>query len=86
MSILINSLRFWDEEDYPQGHICMYVYEILSILSSAHAWTSVILAGERDIAVVNLLRVLARMREQVIKCKKSYQFAIGRGLNLLYYK
>ena len=48
MSILINSLRFWDEEDYPQGHICMYVYEILSILSSAHAWTSVILAGERD--------------------------------------
>ena len=41
---------------------------------------------ENVIAVVILLRVLARMskwREQVTKCKKIYHFAIGRGLNIL---
>jgi len=38
---------------------------------------------ENMIAVVILLRVLARMwRKQVIKCKNFYHFAIGRGLNL----
>ena len=36
----IDSLRFWDEDDYK--------YEIFSILSIAHAWTSVILGGKRD--------------------------------------
>ena len=68
------SFRFWDEEDYE--------YEIFSMLSSARAWASVILAGKCS----SLLRVLARMsywREQVIKCKKFYHFAIGRGLNVL---
>ena len=41
---------------------------------------------ENLIAVVILLGVLARILErwkQVIKCLKSYHFAIGRGLNLL---
>ena len=44
---------------------------------------------ENVIAVVILLRVIARMswwREQVIKCKKFYHFAIGKGLNLLHYE
>ena len=36
------------------------------------------------IAVVILRLVL--WRQQVIKCKKFYHFAIGRGLNLLQYK
>ena len=38
---------------------------------------------ENAIAVVNLLPVVARMswwRTQVIKCLKSYHFAIGKGL------
>ena len=35
----MESFRFWDKEDYE--------YEIVSILSIAHAWTSVILAGNR---------------------------------------
>ena len=34
----VTELRFWDDDDYD--------YEISSILSSAHAWTSVILGGE----------------------------------------
>ena len=38
--LLAESFRFWDEDDYE--------YEIFSILSIAHAWTSVILAEERD--------------------------------------
>ena len=40
MFYLLESFRFWDEDDYE--------YEIFSILSIAHAWTSVILAGKRD--------------------------------------
>ena len=37
----LESFRFWDEDDYE--------YEILSVLlSSALAWTNVILAGKRD--------------------------------------
>ena len=32
-------VKFWDKDDYK--------YEIFSILSIAHAWTSVILAGKR---------------------------------------
>ena len=39
---LIESFRFWDEDDYE--------YEIFSILSFSYAWTSVILAGKRDIS------------------------------------
>ena len=39
------------------------------------------------IAVVILLQVLVRMWwENVIKCKRIYNFAIGRGLHLLQYK
>ena len=34
------SFRFWDEDDYQ--------YEIFLVLSSALAWTNVILAGKRD--------------------------------------
>ena len=58
-----------------------YEYEISPILSSTHVRTSVILAAKLDLAVVILLRVLARMsqwREQVIKCRKFYLFAVGR--------
>ena len=35
----IESFRFWDDDDD-------YEYEIFSILSTAHVWTSVILAGK----------------------------------------
>ena len=38
----IESFRFEEEYDYE------YEYEIFTILSSAQAWTSVILAGKRD--------------------------------------
>ena len=37
---LVETFRFWDEYNYE--------YEILSILNSACAWTSVILAGKHD--------------------------------------
>ena len=36
----IESFRFWDEDDYE--------YQILSILSITHPWTSVILAEKCD--------------------------------------
>ena len=36
----IESFRFWDEDDYE--------YEILSILSITHTWTSVILEEKHD--------------------------------------
>ena len=36
----IESFRSWDKDDYE--------YEMFSVLSSARAWTSVILAGKRD--------------------------------------
>ena len=35
----LESFRFWDDDDFE--------YEIFSVLSIAHAWTSVILAGKR---------------------------------------
>ena len=38
--LILESFRFWDEDDYE--------YEIFSILSSALAWTNVILAGKCD--------------------------------------
>ena len=42
----------WELEILRRGRLStrihMYVYEIFSILSSAHAWTSVILEGKRD--------------------------------------
>ena len=38
--LILESFRFWDEDDYE--------YEIFSILSSALAWTNVILAGKGD--------------------------------------
>ena len=37
MFYLLESFRFWDEDDYE--------YEIFSILSIGQVWTSVILAG-----------------------------------------
>ena len=37
---LVETFRFWDEYNYE--------YEILSLLNSACAWTSVILAGKHD--------------------------------------
>ena len=62
--------------------------QIFPILSSAHAWTSVILAGKRDSyrhSTTNFSENVV-VAEQVIKCNKSYHFASGRGLNLLQYK
>ena len=61
-----------------------YEYEIFSILSSARAWTSGILAGKRD-SRRTLLWALARMswwQKQVIKFLRFYRFAIGRAPNL----
>ena len=55
---------------FPQ-HLVVHAREIASF------WR------ENVIAVVILLRVLARMsywRKQVIKCKKFYRYRIGRGL------
>ena len=37
---ILESFTFWDEDDYE--------YEIFSVLSSARAWTNVILAGKRE--------------------------------------
>ena len=39
-TLSLETFRFWDEYDNE--------YEIFSVLSSARAWTSVILAGKRD--------------------------------------
>ena len=53
-------------------------YRVLLTREPASFWR------ENVIAVVILLRVLARMsqwREQVIKCEKFFHFAIGRGRN-----
>ena len=36
----IESFRSWDKDDYE--------YEMFAVLSSARAWTSVILTGKRD--------------------------------------
>ena len=40
LNLLLESFRLWDEDDYE--------YKIFSILSNAHPWTSVILAGKGD--------------------------------------
>ena len=50
------------------------MYDIFSILRTSLIWR------ENEIAVVTLLRVLARMSwwwKQVVKCKKFYHLAIG---------
>ena len=64
--------------------------EIFSVLSSACAWHSVILAGKRDSRRHSTTgfseTVVVTETSLVIKWKKFYQFAIGRGLNLLQYK
>ena len=55
------SFRFWDEDDYE--------YEIFPILSSARAWTSVILAGKRD----SSRRSTTSISENVQVAGTSYQ-------------
>ena len=52
---------FWDENDYE--------YEIFSILSIAHAWTSVILAGKRDSRRLST----TSFSENVVVAGTSYQ-------------
>ena len=75
----IENFRFEREDDYE--------YKIFSILSTerARARASVILAGKRGRhrhSTTGLAR-MSQWREQVVKCKKFYNFAIGKGLNLL---
>ena len=58
---ILESFRFLDEYDYE--------YEIFSILSSAHAWTSVILAGKRD----SRRHSTTSFSENVVVAGTSYQ-------------
>ena len=59
--ILIENFRFWDKDDYE--------YEIFSMLSSAHAWASVILAGKRD----SRRHSTTGFSENVVVAEISYQ-------------
>ena len=73
----IESFRFWDENDYE--------YEMFSIVSSARAWGSVILAGKLG----SRRQSTRSFSGSVVVAGTSYQMlevlalAIGRGLNLL---
>ena len=58
---LLESFRFRDEDDYE--------YEIFSMLSIAHAWTSVILAGKRD----SRRHSTTSFSENVVVAGTSYQ-------------
>ena len=57
----IESFRFWEEDDYD--------YQIFAILSFAHAWASVILAGKRD----SLRHSTTSFSENVVVAGTSYQ-------------
>ena len=57
----MESSRFEDEDNYG--------YEIFSILNSARAWTSVILAGERD----SRRHTTKSISENVVVAGTSYQ-------------
>ena len=57
----MESSRFEDEDNYG--------YEIFSILSSARAWTSVILAGKRD----SRRHTTTSISENVVVAGTSYQ-------------
>ena len=58
---LLESFRFRDEDDYE--------YEIFSMLSIAHAWTSVILAEKRD----SRRHSTTSFSENVVMAGTSYQ-------------
>ena len=58
---LIEIFRFWDEHDYEYG--------IFSIVRSARAWGSVILAGKRD----SPSHCTTSFRENVVVAKTRYQ-------------
>ena len=64
--------------------------EIFSVLNSAWAWASVILAGKGDSRRHSTTgfseNVVVTGTSLVIKWKKFYQLAIGRELNLLQHK
>ena len=71
---IIESFRFWDENDYE--------YEIFSVLSSARAWTNVILAGKCD----SRRHSTTSFSENVIAAGTIWKFnhyATGKGLNHL---
>ena len=57
----IESFRFWDKDDYE--------YQIFSILSIAHAWASVILAGKRG----SRCHSTESFSENVVVAGRSYQ-------------
>ena len=58
---LLETFRFWDENDYD--------YDIFSILSIAHAWTSVIGAGKRD----SRRHSTSSISENVVEAGRNYQ-------------
>ena len=71
-------LRFQEENDYEN--------EIFSILSGAHAYTSVILAGKRNSRLHSVTGCynVGKCRSdgnKFVKCQKFYHFGSGRGLN-----
>ena len=59
--IIVETFRFWDDYDYE--------YEIFSILSSARAWASVILAGK----CVSRRRSTTSFSKNVEVAETSYQ-------------
>ena len=72
---IIESFRFWDE----------YEYEIFAVLSSALAWTNVILAGKRE----SRRHSTTSFSKNVVLAGTIYQIweglsdASGKGLNIL---
>ena len=77
----LESFRFWEDDDYE--------YVIFSILSIAHAWTRIILAGKRD----SRRHSTTSFSENVGVARTSYQmwevllFCYRRGVkNFLQYK
>ena len=63
--ITIESLRFWVENDYDYD----FDFEIFSILRIAHAWTSILLSGNRD----SRRHSTTSFSENVVVAGTSYQ-------------
>ena len=70
--LFLNSFSLWDEDDYK--------YEIFSVLSIAHAWTSFILAGKRD----SRRHSTTNFSENVVVAGTNYQILEGTWLILIF--